>query len=842
MAVDAPLEFLDLPAAAEKSLAALPEPVRSWFDRCLGVPTAAQRLAWPALAAGKNLLVCAPTGGGKTLAAFLPPIGELHTGPPIPGVRCLYLTPVKALANDVCKNLQTHLDGLCSTIRVGLRTGDTPAAVRREQRHDPPEILLTTPESLAILLSHEWAADLFANLRWVIVDEVHAVAGCKRGCDLSLSLERLTHLAQAELQRIGLSATCAPAADAARYLVGVGRPCAIARVPERRRLNLGVELLPEGTRFVAALVERLGQELREQRSTLVFTGARGLAERLAWSLRGRFPEWDEEIAVHHSSLAAERRRLVERGLKQGALRAVVSSTSLELGVDIGTVDGVVLVHPPGDVVQLLQRVGRSGHRPGLPTRGLILTAGPGELLEAAVTVASSRSQQQEPLSVPAHPLDVLCQQLVGMAVARSWTPDEAFALVRRAYPYRELTRDDFEACLSYLSGRRSGAGSQQWLPPRLSWDGDEFRALDERTARLLRRNLGTILSEATRPVAIESTEDASEAIGEVEEPFVERLNPGDRFLLDGRCLEYRRQENQTLLVEEIAGRPLTPRWASDGLRLSAELARRLYLFRVQVAEALRGGRSAAAALLRADCGLDDSAALVVAAHLERQECVSEVPDATMLLIEQVSRQGATDHYLHTPLNQAGNDALARVAVLRLARDQGRMAQSFVAGLGLLLSVAGGSIAPAFWRQLLDARRFEEDLSESLRESLALRSRFQRVALTGLMLLRNPLGRKPGVGGRDWGERRLFDRVRRTEPGFVLLRQAEREVCSELCDAEAARRYAEDLSRCAVRCRRLAGISPFVAAWGAVEPASEDPIESAAEVLRRLHTALMGTAS
>ncbi len=394
MAVDAlALEFLDLPASAATSLATLPEPLRPWFERSLGVPTAAQRLAWPALAAGKNLLLCAPTGSGKTLAAFLPPLSQLLTGPPSPGVRCLYLSPIKALGNDVQKNLQAHIDGLNAPIRVGLRTGDTPAQVRREQRREPPEILLTTPESLAILLSHEWAPDLFANLRWVIIDEVHALAACKRGCDLSLSLERLTHIAATELQRIGLSATCAPAADAARYLVGVGRPCAIARVPEARRLELNIEVLPEGPRFIAALVERLERELRAQRSTLVFAGARGLAERLAWALRHRFPDWADQIAVHHSSLAAERRRVVERGLKRGELRAVVSSTSLELGIDIGTVDGVVLVHPPGDVVRLLQRVGRSGHRPGLPQRGLVLTAGVGELLEAAVTVASSRSQQ-----------------------------------------------------------------------------------------------------------------------------------------------------------------------------------------------------------------------------------------------------------------------------------------------------------------------------------------------------------------------------------------------------------------------------------------------------------------
>jgi ATP-dependent Lhr-like helicase len=863
MAADAPspLEHLDLPCSAAASVAALPEPVRLWLARYIGEPTPAQCLAWPALVEGKNLLLCAPTGSGKTLAAFLPPLARLMTGPPVPGVRCLYLSPLKALGNDVRKNLRACIQGIrgflsegFGNVRVGLRTGDTSARVRREQRLDPPEILLTTPESLAVLLSHEWAPDLFANLGWVIVDEVHALALNKRGCDLSLSLERLTHLVGGELQRVGLSATCAPAAEAARFLVGVGRPCAIAQVPETARLELTVELLAEGTSFLTTLVARLERELRANRSTLIFANARGLAERLSWALRRRFPEWAEQIAVHHSSLAPKRRRLVERGLKRGDLRAVVSSTSLELGIDIGTVDGVVLVHPPGDEVRLLQRVGRSGHGPGLLKRGLVLAANPGELLEAAVTAASTRAAQYEPLRVPAHPLDVLCQQLLGMAVGRSWTADEAFALVRRAHPYAELPRDDFDACLDYLSGRRSRVDSGQWtvdskegsplsttdwLPSRLSWDGDEFRTRDERTAKLLRRNVGTILAETMRPVVVGGERTSGKWVGEVEEPFAERLNPGDRFLLDGRCLEYRGDDGRALLVQEVLGRPAVPRWGSDGCPLSGELARRIYLLRVQAAEALRGGRAAMVALLRADCGLDGDAAAALAAHFERQECVSEVPDAATLLIEVVPRQGAADHYLHTPLNRAGNDALARVAVLRLARDRGRPAHSLVTDLGLMLSVAGGEVGPDEWRSLLSADGWDADLTLALRESPALAARFQCVAMTGLMLLRNPLGRKQRVGGRDWGARRLFDKVRRADPDFVLLRQAERELRCDLCDGETARGFALALPHCAVRCRRLMRVSPFLEAWGPVQAGPAEVVETPAEALQRLHATLMG---
>jgi ATP-dependent Lhr-like helicase len=374
----------------------------------------------------------------------------------------------------------------------------------------------------------------------------------------------------------------------------------------------------------------------------------------------------------------------------------------------------------------------------------------------------------------------------------------------------------------------------EWLPPRLSWDADEFRALDERTARLLRRNVGSILAEEPRLVRLLDGPD----VGAVDEAFAERLNPGDRFLLDGRCLEYRRDWDGALLVEEVIGRPVTPRWAAEGWPLSAELARRLYLLRVRAAEALRGGPDALAALLRGDYGLGDDAAAALVGYFERQEGVSEVPDAATCLVEVVPRQGAVDCYLHTPLNRAGNDALARVVALRLARD-GRAAQSLVADLGALLAVPGGEVAPDGWRRLLSADGFDADLAETLREGAALRARFQRVAQTGLMLLRNPLGRRQKVGGHDWGRRRLFDKVRGGDPHFVLLRQAEREVRRDVCDGEAARRFAEELPRLTLRCRRLAHISPFVEGWGLLTPGPTESVETPAEALQRLHAALMG---
>jgi ATP-dependent Lhr-like helicase len=346
------------------------------------------------------------------------------------------------------------------------------------------------------------------------------------------------------------------------------------------------------------------------------------------------------------------------------------------------------------------------------------------LLEAAVTAASARSGQCEPLALPDAPLDVLCQQLLGMAATRSWAPDEAYELVRRSTPFAGLARADFDDCLAYLRGL--GRDGKPWLPPRLRDDGDCFRIRDARTARLLRRNLGTILEEESVPVVLRGAgcqpapdggqvENLPYAVGEVAEAFADRLEPGDRFLLDGRCLEYRAREEGALWVEEVAGRPQVPRWAGEGWPLSPELARRLYVLRVQAVEALRESPAALASLLRRDYGLDAHAAEMLVDFFVRQECVSEVPDGEGVLVEVVAHPGAVEYAVHTPLNRAGNDALARVAVARLARDEGRSAASVVADLGFLLRVRGGlpGEPPEALRRLLSPEGFAEDLDAAL---------------------------------------------------------------------------------------------------------------------------------
>ncbi len=804
--------FANTGGSSAAALGCLSEEVGCWFRARFGKPTATQRLAWPIIAGGESVLVSAPTGSGKTLAALLPIIDGIRNE-----LCCLYVAPLKALVQDACFMLQRHcreiedLYGVAT--HVDLRTGDTSPRARRRQLDNPPHILLTTPESLAVMLTHAHAAELFGTLRWTVVDEVHALAANKRGADLALSLERLETLTNTDgLQRVGLSATCSPLYLIAQFLAGTGRPCRITQIDDSSPIDLQVEPLAfdAGPGFMNRILNRLDAELARNRTTLIFTNTRNLTERVTWALRKRYPERCEEIAAHHSALAPARRGLVEQALKQGRLWAVVTSTSLELGIDIGSVDGVVLVHPPGSVVRLLQRLGRSGHRPGAPRRGLVLTCSARALLEATVTADGGRNGQIEPLRIPDQPFDVLCQHLAGLAMTGRWTAEEAYAHVRRAFPYRDLSLADFRACLAYLSGEHADGSS--WLPARLRWDADRFTIADDRTARLLRRNLGTILTEQPCTVRMapaahaEATETQRAAlVGEVDEGYADRLQPGDRFMLDGRCLELRQRDGKALLVDEVLGRPEVPRWHGSGPPMSNELARRLYLFRVQAAEIQRESSAALAATLRHEYHLNGTAAASLSRYITLQETISEVPDFGTLLIERLSNQSCVEFYFHTPLPCPANEALVRVVTDRLRRTARIHAVPMAADLGFLLVVEGtADIDPDTWRAILQPEGFAEDFAINVRDSFLLRNRFGEIAQTGLLALRYPESRIHSFADAI----PLFDQVLATAPDFVLLRQAEREAGMSSCDVGAALTFVRQVRTMQLRLRWLAEPSPF----------------------------------
>lgn len=805
------IHYLNAVPSRDVAEASLSPGVRRWFASYLGEPTAAQRLAWPAIAAGDHLLLSSPTGSGKTLAAFLPILSTLITEPSST-LQCLYVSPLKALCRDATVNLKRVCRRLGDeSVRIAMRTGDTSQRVRRHHLRRPPAILMTTPESLAQMLAHGPSHQLFRDLRWIVVDEVHALIGSKRGADLAISMERLERLtARERVQRIGLSATCTPLQTVAEFLVGDGQSCSVAQVRDVTEKRFVVEPLFESLDYspgwMEALLERLHAELSQCRTTLVFTNTRHLSERLTWALRRRYPERAHEIGVHHSALSAARRRVVERRMKHGKLWAIVSSTSLELGIDIGTVDSVVFVHPPGGVVRLLQRVGRSGHRPDQPRRGLLLTASPSELLESAVTAISGLDGQLEPVHMIAQPFDVLCQQLVGMAMTGLWEASAAYDLIRRAAPFRDLGRRDFDDCLDYLSGRRRDGS--EWLPARLAWEGDCFTIADRRTARLLQRNLGTILTEDARAIRLRARTDGNGtlSVGELDQAYADRLKPGDRFVLDGRCLELRERESDAFIVEEVFGRPQIPRWLGGGVPMPGEIARRIFLFRAQAAESLRDGEASLHHWLRRDFQLNDSAITSLTRHIASQEMVSEVPTLDALLIEAVPMQACVEYFVHTPLSRSVNEVLARVLSHRARKSP---ITAMAADLGIyVLDARPMMLSATQWRSWLSPIQFEEDFRRHMASSDLCQQAFGRIAQTGLMILRNPAGRKRKVGGKDWAERRLYEQLREQDPDFVLLRQAETEVLASTCNLGAALRYVGELPALRLQLRTLLKPSPF----------------------------------
>src|SRR5947207_11196319 len=464
--------------------------IERWFGDRFAEPTEPQRGAWPVIQAGRNALIAAPTGSGKTFAAFLAAIDSLLRqgleGTLRDETQVVYVSPLKALSNDVQKNLaeplaeiRHTLEAMCLPdveIRTLVRTGDTPAAERQAMVHRPPHILVTTPESLFLILTSERARDMLRSVRTVIVDEIHAVARDKRGSHLALSLERLEHLAGQRLQRVGLSATQKPIEDIAAFLTGTRHPTPDTRILDSghaRALDLAIEILSSPLEAVMAgevwdeLYDRLAQLIGEHRTTLVFVNTRRLAERVTLHLSERLGA--EHVTSHHGSLSKEKRLDAETRLKEGKLKALVATASLELGIDIGTVDLVCQIGSTRSIATLLQRVGRAGHHLQAIPKGRLFPLSRDELIECAALVRAAGERRLDRLVIPDHPLDILAQQIVAAAAGDEWDEATLYDLVRGAYPYRDLSRKDFDDVVQMLAegfttrrGRRGAYTHYDW--------------------------------------------------------------------------------------------------------------------------------------------------------------------------------------------------------------------------------------------------------------------------------------------------------------------------------------------------------------------------------------------
>jgi ATP-dependent Lhr-like helicase len=492
--------------------------LREWFLSNFSTFTPPQRYAIVESHLGRNILITSPTGSGKTLAAFISSLSMLlqraERGELSDEVHVVYVSPLKALNNDIRKNLEEPLKGIyelaekrgieLQQIRVAVRTGDTDAAERQKQMKKPPHILITTPETLAITLCSPKFSKALEMSRFLIVDEIHAMAENKRGVHLSLSMERLQRIQMGKMVRIGLSATIAPLEEVARFLVGyeygAERDCVVADVSYEKKTDIKV-VSPISDFFNLSaeeinerLYDTIAELVRNSKTTLIFTNTRSATERVVYHLKKRLK--DAPIRAHHSSLSKEVRLEVENELKEGKLKCVVSSTSLELGIDIGYIDLVILLGSPKSISRALQRIGRSGHRLHEVSVGRIIVLDPDDLVECTVLAKEALERNLDRIKIPENCLDVLCQHVVGMAIEKKWTVEEALALIRNAYPYRNLSREDFVSVLRYLSGQfseleRKNVYAKIWF--------DERESLFGRRGRMARPiyylNIGTIPEE-----------------------------------------------------------------------------------------------------------------------------------------------------------------------------------------------------------------------------------------------------------------------------------------------------------------------------------------------------------
>ena len=664
--------------APTNPLAAFHPAVASWFGRTFDAPTPAQIRAWPAIQAGRHVLIAAPTGSGKTFAAFLAAIDQLvREG--IAGVlaeetRVVYVSPLKALSNDIQRNLESPLAGIRQEldaldmpdfeIRTLVRTGDTPQSERASMRRRPPHIVVTTPESLYILLGSDSGRKMLATTRTVIVDEIHAMAGTKRGAHLALSLERLEALTGRPLVRVGLSATQKPIEEVARFLVGArslsgGTDCTIVDSGHARRRDLALEVPASPLEAVMStdvwtqVYDRLAELVREHRTTLVFVNTRRLAERVARHLSERLGE--EHVAAHHGSLAKERRLDAEQRLKRGELKVLVATASLELGIDIGDVDLVCQLGSPRSINAFLQRVGRSGHAVGGTPKGRLFPLSRDDLVECAALLDAIRRGELDTLRVPENALDVLAQQITAEVAAREWAEDELFELVRRAYPYRNLTRPEFDEIVRMLAeGFSTRRGRQGAL---IHHDAVNHVLRGRRGARLTALTSGgTIPDTADYQVVLEPE---GHMIGTVNEDFAVESMAGDIFQLGNTSYRILRVERGTVRVEDAHGQPPTiPFWLGEAPGRTDELSFAVSRLRREFEQRFDRAPDEAHRWLASEIGTGEAAAAQLVAYFAAARATfGALPAQDTIVFERFfDEAGGMQLVIHSPFGSRINRA------------------------------------------------------------------------------------------------------------------------------------------------------------------------------------------
>ncbi|MEM2884349.1 MAG: ATP-dependent helicase [Nitrososphaerales archaeon] len=804
-------------AISESEVANLLEPeVSSWFFTTFGSLTPPQVYAIRSIQNHENTLIAAPTGSGKTLAVFLSIINELLSmgkrGLLEDAVYAIYVSPLRSLNNDIEKNLNSTLKGIqraakirgldkgLPEIRVAVRTGDTPSSERAKMLRKPPHILITTPESLAIILCAPKFREKLRSVKWVIVDEIHELCSSKRGVHLTLSLERLQELCTENFTRIGLSATIHPLEEVAKFLVGFEngalRDCVIADTrfvkPTKLTVDLPVaDLVHTSANYVTSRMYKVIKNLvRRHKTTLIFTNTRSGTERVVYHLSKLNVVDADELAAHHSSLSREIRKEVEDKLKEGVMRAVVTSTSLELGIDIGSIDLVVQIGSPKS--RCLQRIGRSGHTLNKVSEGVLIPLERDDLVEDAVLAAEASKGRLDRVYIPKAPLDVLAQHIVGMAIEKKWHIDEAYKVLTRSYCYRDLTLDQMKRLLKYLSGGYKSLENFR-VYGKIWYDEDE--GTFGRRGALLRviyaTNIGTIPDE----VAIKVYTVEGRWVGSIEEEFLERLTKGDIFILGGRLYEYRYSKGAKAYVKPIKeGKPTVPTWFSEMLPLSFDLGEAIGRFRGEMFRKLkeRVAKNEIINWVMQDYKCTLNAAKAILGYMKAEYDflttlgITEMPSNKNLLVEDyLDNEGRQNIIFNATFGRRVNDALSRAYAHILALNLKANIMLTVSDSGFMLTLPRGKRVDPHWLvKQVGKEKLRSLLISSIRNTELIRRRFRHCATRSLMVLRNYKGHEITVAKQQTNSQILFKLCDELE-GFPVVEEAYREVLEDVMDVKTA---------------------------------------------------------
>ena len=867
--------------------------VKEWFNSEFPGLSDPQKYAFELIHEEENSLICAPTGSGKTLSAFMSALNELfrmgEEDELDDEIYVLYISPLRALSNDIERNLEDPLQGIrekaekmgydVPEIRSMVRTGDTTDAEKREMRENPPHIMITTPESLGILLNSPKFKENLRNVKYTITDEIHSLSANKRGVHLSLSMERLEDMVNGSPTRIGLSATQAPIDEIAKYLTGYTadedtgtkldqndeevvsapiasredyspRDCTIVDVAASKEIDLETvspvrDLIhTPPAEIQEAMYDKIHNLIQDHDSTIIFTNTRSATERIVNNLKERFPdEYDENIGAHHGSMSRDKRLEVEEKLKKGEMKVGVTSTSLELGVDIGSVELVLQLGSPKGVARGIQRVGRSGHQIGEKAKGKMIVTDRDDALECSVLSKCAKEDDLDKIQIPQNSLDVLAQQVVGMACNHKWDIDHAFNVIRKSYNFVDLELGDFENVLKYLGGEYELEDQNVYRKIWIDHEEGLFGRSGKMTRVIYMTNIGTIPDESGYEVV---TRGDKSYVGTLDEEFLDRLTKGDIFTLGGSTYEFKYAKGMKVFVDpQPQKKPTVPSWYSQRLPLSYDLGVKIGRFRQEVEEQLDlgAGDDDIIQWIMHNYYLDENTAEAIFRYLKEQyQLTGNVSNHSDVTVERyIDDDNRQNFIFQTIYGRRTHDALSRILAHLLQQKINKNIGMVIDDNGFILVTPR---RPIDIEELLDDLvncDLEEELKEAVGKTELMKRRFRHVAGRSLMILRNYQGNSKTVGQQQMKGHFLISAIRNQyDRDFPMIKETYREIMEDAMDIQHTKEVVDEIENGSIEIeQRKADVpSPFSHNLLLQESSDVIKMEDKKKRLQELHDQVM----